>query len=138
MSRGTVLGGVWGLLFPVVPKFSSRPATHIHLDLATHLVQRFPVNNVTRLACRGTWDDEPVVELVRSESCAIDDQFDAGDVATFVGREKRRDLGNFVQGSSATEGYVVDGWISGSMITAFTASADSVSPIWKRCERTDI
>jgi hypothetical protein len=34
--------------------------------------------------------------------------------------------------------YAVDGWISGSMITAFTAFADSVSRIWKRCERTDI
>ena len=33
-------------------------------------------------------------------------QFDAGDVAAFVGREKRHDLGNFVQGSGATEGYI--------------------------------
>jgi hypothetical protein len=36
---------------------------------------------------------------------AIDDQFDAGDIATFVGSEKRHHFGNFVQGSGATEGY---------------------------------
>jgi hypothetical protein len=34
--------------------------------------------------------------------------------------------------------YAAAGWISGSMITASTVSADSVSRIWKRCERTDI
>jgi len=45
---------------------------------------------------------------------------------------RRREL-RFVPGI-----YAVVGWISGSMITAFTASADSVSRIWKRCERTDI
>jgi len=34
--------------------------------------------------------------------------------------------------------YTVDAWISGSTISAFTASADSVSRFWKRRERTDI
>src|ERR1700741_5327336 len=37
---------------------------------------------------------------------AIDDQFDAGDIATFVRSEKRHHFGNFVQGSGATEGYI--------------------------------
>jgi len=37
---------------------------------------------------------------------AINDQFDAGDIATFVRSEKRHHLGNFVQGSGATEGYI--------------------------------
>ena len=34
----------------------------------------------------------------------IHDQFDAGDIATFVRSEKRHHFGNFVQGSGATEG----------------------------------
>src|SRR5271155_4275769 len=37
---------------------------------------------------------------------AIDDQFDAGDIATFVRSEKRHHFGNFVQGSGATERYI--------------------------------
>ena len=33
--------------------------------------------------------------------------------------------------------YADVGWMSGSMITAFTASADSASRIWRRCGRMD-
>ena len=39
----------------------------------------------------------------------IDDQFDAGDIATFVRSEKRHHFGNLVQGSGATEGYLAHG-----------------------------
>src|SRR5882762_11521493 len=36
---------------------------------------------------------------------AVDEELDASDVATFVRSEERNYLGNFVQGSRATEGY---------------------------------
>ena len=39
---------------------------------------------------------------------AVDNQFDARDITTFVGSEKRHRFGNLVQGSGATEGYFGD------------------------------
>jgi len=99
----------------------SGPEVHFEGDLPEARFWKFPASRPTGRSPETTRHEASCAPEIASRRqwsswsdlghAAIDDQFDAGDIATFVRSEKRHHFGNFVQGSGATEGYIAHGTV---------------------------
>jgi len=65
------------------------------------------------------------------DHAAVDEEFDASDVATFVGSEEGDYFGYFVQGSGATEGYFAHNAV-GVFFDLFFGHAQRIAVAWRR------
>src|SRR6476660_9542739 len=81
---------------------------------------------------------KPALEQHRERSswsdlghAAVDEEFDASDVTTFVGSKEGDHFGNLVQGSRATEGYFVRDAV-GVLFDLFFGRAQRIAVAWRR------